>query len=315
MHCCRTRTSTRAEVEGRGPGWPTVLGLLLVVLTFSVVHPLQLMMVPLAFLLVALPPRRPGLLLFGAVLLALSFAGPQGSMWSVERGWSLLLAGYFVLATVAWPASSFTTRAVTATAAAAATAAGIIAIVGGWEPLDLMVGERYREVAESMGQSWPGGLSNRSEVVELASELPARLFPAFLAVGSMAALGFGWWAYRRLGRVGEPLGRLREFRFPDELVWVLIAGLALLIVPVDSWTPRLGSNLLFFMGALYALRGLAVLAVLVPGMIGAQVPALVVLAIVGVLLYPIVVAGTLLLGVTDTWLDLRSRRRTANEEG
>ncbi len=109
------------------------------------------------------------------------------------------------------------------------------------------------------------------------------------------------------------MGRLPEFRFPDGLLWVLIGGLALLVLPLDAWSVRLGSNLVFFMGALYALRGLAVVAALVLGM-GAQLPALIALSVVGLLLYPIVVAGTLLLGVTDTWLDLRSGRVT-NEEG
>ena len=299
----------------RGPGWPTVLGLLLVVLTFSVVHPLQLMMVPLALLLVALPPRRPGLLVFAALLGALAFVGPQGDLWSLERGWSLLLGAYFVLATVAWPRRSFTARAVAATVVTAATAAAMIAALGGWHSLDAMIAARYREVAEAMGQSWPGGLANAQTAVELAAEVPARLFPAFLSVGSLAGLAVAWWGYRRLARRGEPLGRLREFRFPDTMVWVLIAGVALLVVPVDGWGMRLGSNLVFFMGALYALRGLAVTAVLVSGAVGAQLPLMLALAVVGLLLYPVVVAGMLLLGVTDTWLDLRSGRRTANEEG
>jgi hypothetical protein len=74
-------------------------------------------------------------------------------------------------------------------------------------------------------------------------------------------------------------------------------------------------NLVVFMGALYALRGLGVMVDLVVGMVGSNVAVLVVLAVVAVLLYPIVVAGTLLLGVTDTWLDLRSGRRVVNDEG
>ncbi|MEJ2504602.1 MAG: DUF2232 domain-containing protein [Gemmatimonadota bacterium] len=301
-------------MDTRGPGWPTVLGLLLVVLTFSVVHPLQLMMVPLALLLFGLPPRRFGLLVFGAVLAVLAFVGPRGLLWSVERGWSLLLGGYFVLVTVAWPREAFTTRALAATGGAAVTAAVIIGVLGGWDSLDMTIARHYRDVAQQMAATWPGGLENSADVVELAAELPARLFPGFLAVGSVAGLAVAWWGYRRLARQGEPMRRLPEFRFPDALVWVLIAGIALLLVPVTGWAPRLGSNLVFFMGALYALRGFAVLAALIPAMVGAQLPAMLVLGAVGLLLYPIVVAGTLLLGVTDTWLDLRSGSRLANED-
>jgi hypothetical protein len=300
-------------VSRRGPGWGTVLGLTLVVLTFSVIHPLQLMMVPLAFLLVALPPRHPRLLAFAVVLVALAFLGPRGPMWAVERGWALLLSGWFVLSVMAWPRGSFVMRAVTAIGATVLTGGGLIALLGGWAELDYTIASNYRAMAEAMAAAWPAELVNGDGVVELAASLPAKLFPAFLAVGSLAALAVAWWGYRRLSARGQPLGRLTEFRFPDALVWILIVGLTLLLLPLDDWAPRVGSNLVFFMGALYALRGLAVLVALVLGLVGPQLPVLIVLGLVGIFLYPIVVAGTLLLGVTDTWLDLRSGRRAKDD--
>ncbi len=299
----------------RGPGWPTVLGLILVVLTFSVVDPLQLLMLPLAMLLVALPPRRLSLLLFAAVLVVLSFAGPHGPLWAVERGWSLVLGAYFVAAALLWPSRPFLVRGLAATGAAAVTAGVMIAALGRWAELDWMIASHFREVAQAMAGSWPGGLANAEEVVEVAATVPARLFPAFVGVASLSALGVGWWGYRRLTQRGQALSGLAQFRFPDPLLWVLIVGLVLTILPLAGWGERVGSNLLFFMSALYALRGLGVLTALVVGMTGPQLPVLLVLGVVGVLLYPIVVAGTLLLGVTDTWLDLRSGRGTANEEG
>lgn len=299
----------------RGSRWAAGLLLLLVVLTFSVVQPIQLVMVPAALLLIALPPRRPAMLAAAGVLAVLAFVGArQDPLWYVGRGWSLLLGGWFIVAGLVWPRKGFTPRALVATAAAAATATMIVVALGGWSELDWTIASHYREVAEAMRQAWPA-LAQSDEVVRQAAELPARLFPALLAVASMAALGVAWILYRIMGRQGEPLGRLAEFRFPDGLVWVLIAGLALLIVPAAGWTTRLGSNLVFFMGALYALRGLAVLTAVILALVGPQVPVLVVLGVVGVILYPIVVAGTLLLGVTDTWLDLRSGRRALNDEG
>ncbi|MDX1675203.1 MAG: DUF2232 domain-containing protein [Longimicrobiales bacterium] len=296
----------------RGPGWPAVLGLTLVVITFAVVHPLQLMLVPMAMVLVALPPREPRLLLFAGLLLAVVFAGPRGALWSVERGWALLLGGWFIVTVLAWPSASFVARAVTATGATTATGAALIALFGRWGELDWAIASQYRELAGRLAESWPGGVS--PAVVDLAATIQGRLFPAFLAVASVAALGVAWWTYGRLARHGNPLGRLTQFRFPDVLLWVLIAGIALLVIPVGGWSERLGSNLVFFMGALYALRGLAVVVALVLGLVGTQLPVLIALAVVGVLLYPIVVAGTLLLGVTDTWLDLRSGG-VVNEDG
>ncbi len=304
-------------MTARRPRWTTALLLTIVVLTFSVVHPIQLIMVPIAMLLLGLPPRRPAMIAVAAVLAALVFLGAgQDALWYAGRGWSLLLGGWFILAIVLLPGSGFTLRALAATAAAAGSAAVIVAVLGGWSELDWTIALHYREVAEAMRQAWPA-LAESDAVVRQAAELPARLFPALLGVASVAALGVSWTVYRAMARQGEPLGRLAEFRFPDALVWVLIAGLGLLVLPMAGaagWAPRLGSNLVFFMGALYALRGLAVLVAVILALVGPQVPVLVVLGVVGVVLYPIVVAGTLLLGVTDTWLDLRSGRRALNDE-
>lgn len=299
----------------RGPGWPTVLGLVLVTITFSVVNPVQLVAIPLALLLIGLPPRPARAVVMAAALVALVFVGARGSFWYAERGWALLLAGWFVLAVVAWPGASFIARAVAATGAAVASSALVIGVRGGWAELDHNIASHYREVAASVGRSWPGAPVDADRFMVWAGELPARLFPSLLGIASLAALALAWWLYRRLTGAGRPLGTLVEFRFPDALVWVLIGGLVLLLAPAADWVSRAGANLVMFMGALYALRGFGVTVALVVGLVGSKVVVLVALGLVALLLYPIVVAGTLLLGVTDTWLDLRSGRRAANEEG
>jgi hypothetical protein len=300
---------------GRGPGWPTVLGLVLVAMTFSVVDPVQLVAIPLALLLVGLPPRPVRVVVMAAALVALVFIGARSSFWYAERGWTLLVAGWFVLAVVVWPGASFIARAVAATGAAAVSSALVIAVRGGWAELDHTIASHYREVAVSIGRSWPGAPLDAERFMVWAGEFPARVFPSLLGIASLAALALAWWLYRRLTGAGEPLGTLVEFRFPDALVWVLIVGLVLLLAPSSDSASRAGANLVMFMGALYALRGLGVTVALVLALVGSKVMVLVALGLVALLLYPIVVAGTLLLGVTDTWLDLRSGRRAANEEG
>lgn len=302
-------------MTGRGPGWPTVLGLMAAVMTFAVVHPLQLVAVPLALLLIALPPWVPTRLVLGLGLGLLAFMGPRGPLWHAEHGWTLLLGGWFILAVLAWPRGSFVQRAVAAVAATTASGGVIVLLAGGWFELDITVASHYREVADGLGRALPVGGGNAEVLVERAAELPARFFPALLAISSVAALGVAWWIYRRVSPEASALGRLPEFRFPDGWLWALIGGLALLLVPVGDGGARLGSNLVFFMGALYALRGLAVLVALVVATVGPHVLTLVALTVLGLILYPIVVASTLLLGVTDTWLDLRSAGRTVNDEG
>jgi hypothetical protein len=288
---------------------------MLVAITFPVVNPLQLMLIPLALLLVALPPRRPGSLVLALAVVTLAFLGPRGTLWHVERGWALLLGGWFIVAVVLWPGASLTARAVAATGAAVASAAALIMVRDGWAALDETIAAHYGALAEGVARSWPGGRVDNVTLLVWTGEVPARLFPALTAIGSVAALAVAWWASGRLTGSARPVGRLTEFRFPDALVWLLIAGLALILVPTAEWAPRLGLNLVVFMGGLYAVRGLGVMVDLVVGMVGSNVAVLAVLAVVALLLYPIVVAGTVLLGVTDTWLDLRSSRRAVNDEG
>jgi hypothetical protein len=302
-------------VGGRGPGWPTVLGLLLVVVTFSVVNPIQLVAIPLVLLLTALPPRSPRTLLLALALAILVFVGPRGTLWYMERGWSLLLAGWFVVAVVAWPRASFSARAVAATGAAMASAAAIIVVQGGWAPLDHTIAGHYREGAELVGRLWPAERGGADVIVDWTGEVSARLFPGLAAIGSMAALAVAWWLSGRFSGAPRRFGTLTEFRFPDALVWVLIGGLVLVLAPLAAWAPRLGLNLVVFMGALYALRGLGVVVALVWSMVGSHLGLLVALGLVAIFLYPIVVAGTLLVGIADTWLDLRSGRRAVNDAG
>jgi hypothetical protein len=302
-------------VTGRGPAWPTVLGLVAVAITFPVVNPIQLVLIPLALMLVALPPRSRRSLLIAVALGLLAFLGPRGSLWYMERGWALLLGGWFIAAVLVWPRASLTVRAVAATAATAASAAAAITLRRGWAAVDETIAAHYRTVAEGVSRTWPGGRVDGDMLLTWTGEVPARLFPSLTAIGSVAALAVAWWASGRWTSAPRPLGRLTEFRFPDSLVWVLIVGLALALMPMAEWAPRLGLNLVVFMGALYALRGLGVMVELVVGMVGSHVAVLVVLAVVALLLYPIVLAGTVLLGITDTWLDLRAGRRSANDEG
>jgi uncharacterized membrane protein len=150
-------------------------------------------------------------------------------------------------------------------------------------------------------------------VVYDAADFQAMLYPALLALASIAALAVAWWAYRRLAvRDVSPLGRLRDFSFNDGLAWVLIAGALLLLLPLNDPAARTGSNLLAFMAALYALRGVAVLLVIggVPGPLGIAFGALLVL-----FLYPIVMAAAVVVGLSDTWLDIRTRRRVPSDSG
>jgi hypothetical protein len=135
----------------------------------------------------------------------------------------------------------------------------------------------------------------------------APLYPSLLALESLAVLALAWALYHRVSRarIGPPLAPLREFRFNDQLVWGLVAGITAVAVPTLSAFRTVGLNLLVFFGALYALRGLGVLTwFFAPGRL--MVTMTIALAI---FMWPILGVFALGIGLGDTWLDWRSRPR------
>ncbi len=86
-----------------GRGWGTLLALTLAALTFWVsADPLALIGLPLALVLVALPPRRPAQLVLAVLALFLALGGtPSDPIWQFERGWALLLGAWFVVLVLA----------------------------------------------------------------------------------------------------------------------------------------------------------------------------------------------------------------------
>jgi hypothetical protein len=148
------------------------------------------------------------------------------------------------------------------------------------------------------------------------SDIGMATFPALLALESLATLALAWATYHRLARtrLGVPLAPLRDFRFNDQLVWGLIVGIVILLLPTLATWRGVGRNLVVFFGALYAVRGLGVLAwFLAPGALTLS------LAVGGVMLWlPFLQAAALLgflalgitalgLGLGDTWADWRRR--------
>ena len=304
-------------------GWGAVVGLALLAAALSVVHPALLMFLPLALMLLALPPRRLPLIVLGMVLVAVAVIGPREDvLWYAERGWAMLLGAWFIVMVVALPRASFMSRGLAATGAAVASAALVfLANPRGWQSLNWTVGRRLRDGAADVATVWnaqrtttaaadsAGFQQQVSEAIYRAADLQAELYPSLLALASLASLAVGWWMFRRLAdREARPLGRLREFRFRDELVWMLIAALFLLVLPLGGSGRWWGSNVLTFMLALYGVRGAAVILTLATGR-GPMTLFLGALALI--FLYPLVMAATLLVGVSDTWLDLRSRTQRA----
>ncbi len=147
-----------------------------------------------------------------------------------------------------------------------------------------------------------------------SSRPPTALVPSLLVLESLAALALAWTLWHRLvrDRLGPPLGALSSFVFNDQLVWGLVAGASLVLLPSLGPWKTLGLNLLVVFGALYALRGVGVLLWWLPDRY-AVVPLLLLLVCIP-LLGPVLVLATVAvlalgLGLGDTWRDFRRSAR------
>lgn len=271
----------------------------------------------------------------GLVLLRPTAVPNDGQFHDMVRGWALLAAGAFGMVSLAakrWP---FFVRALLAVSMAFVVALTLsLGRASGLDQTRRTIAEQFasrndsyirplRQIVESPPPQFREFLtryhvndamvSETEESLRLTSRFAVWAFPALLLLETLAALALAWALYHRLNRsrIGAPLGALREFRFNDQLVWGLVAGLAIVMLPSLSSARALGINLLVFFGALYAIRGLGVLLWFM-GQLGAAIGLLVgLLLLMSPLLGPAAIVGVpammLGLGLGDTWLDWRRR--------
>ena len=262
-----------------------------------------------------------------AVWMLLQPAGPPGTAYDqMARAWAIVLSASFGLLSLLSSVTPFFVRALASVGVTLGVALTIaLSSPSGIARFQHAGGEEFmRRTAVTLGrfqekwdtEQWKN-LTARAPLLQAADdwtvdierELPKHtipLIPALLALESLAALGLAWGVYHRLSavRIGPALGPLTEFRFNDQLIWALAVGLTLSLLPAFSDGRNAGFNLLLFFGALYAVRGLGVLAWISKG----RYVFIIVLSLIpqGVLLLGVL---ALALGLGDTWLDLRRRAR------
>jgi hypothetical protein len=261
---------------------------------------------------------------------------PASAFFNLVRGWSLLLAGSFGLVCLFGTGRPFFSRAL----GASAMALTLVLLMSSKGPLTparaqlAVQAEFARRNAEILGtfratlRQYPEVVKSMPQVASLPTEMEGQLrtladtgtglFPSLLLLESLIALALAWGTYHRISRtrLGAPLGFLKDFRFNDQFVWGLIAGLTIVFVPALHSLDGTGRNLLVFFGALYAIRGFGVLSwFLAPGALAAALlvgfamlwwPVLNAVAVLGFMLLALAAFG---LGLGDTWADWRSRAR------
>lgn len=254
-----------------------------------------------------------------------------GAFTLLAAGWSVIVAAVFGALTIGGVGERFLPRALMAVGASlvVGTLVAVIAsggVAGAWEVLTAEI-DRRASLSQAQWQLLTGSdawldlvretpdaqrISNEVERQLAAAPATGRLlFPALLALESLATLAIAWAVYHRIGRarLGPPLARLRDFRFDDALVWGVIAGMVLVVLMGAGPYRAVGINLLVFFGALYALRGLGVMLwFLAPGRWMS-----VVFVIFTVLFWYLVGAVAVGVGLGDTWFDWRRRVRPKSQ--
>ena len=259
-----------------------------------------------------------------------------GTFDNLVRGWSLVLAGAFGLLCLVRLQHTFFGRALTAVGLALLLVLGLgvkgpftatrarqtVQVELARRNTESMttfrgIAQQYPEATKSMPQLGTM-LDDLEQQLRATSAAGVGLAPSLLLLQSLTALALAWATYHRIARtrIGAPLGPLRDFRFNDQLVWGLIAGLAIVFVPALDFLDAAGRNLLVFFGALYAIRGFGVLSwFLAPGALAVMLmvgfamlwlPVLTPVAVLGFMLLALAAFG---LGLGDTWADWRRRAR------
>lgn len=253
--------------------------------------------------------------------------GSSSYGWLV-RGWAVLLPGVFGFFCLARPQKGFFSQALPAVAVSLVL--GLVALVATSTPVASHLGQTVLAEYAGRGNQWtvmierltatkewseylansPEAQTLKQQVLTEYGRMPARsltVLPAMLALESMAVLAVAWVLYQRLARVriGPPLAPLRSFRFNDQLIWGLVVGITIVVLPSFADLRAVGVNLLVFFGALYVVRGLGVIS----WMLAPRRWTRALIVAVGLLAWQLLATMALALGVGDTWLDWRNRAR------
>jgi uncharacterized protein YybS (DUF2232 family) len=199
--------------------------------------------------------------------------------------------------------STVTSSALIASLIAAALSVALIlntAEIASWRQMEkeaLALHEHWQKVASSDSESMEA-LARSSHIVVLL--LPGQFILMMLASFFIAVL-----AFRTYGEYQVPLSlgctHFQQYRFEDHWIWVVIAGLVLVLLTRNPGLHRVAANLLFVMGVLYVIRGLAVIFHFIAMRNGGLLMRIlaVLLCLTPMCLFHLV------FGLLDTWADFR----------
>ena len=275
----------------------------------------------LAVLLILSPPLRTHAAVIAVV------AGGLGLAWLLQpaelphqvwRAGTVLALAAFVPATFYTQASVMHRLLLAGTAAALCVSVLFVATGRSWQELHWWVEHGWGKTAQLfMGGVWyvEGGTgaagAQLRELFDSTIRLAADYYPGRVTLQIMTSLALATAAYRHLATAprGVLPGRFRDLRYTEHIGWAAIVLLIVVLVPKLAAAKLGAMNVLLVIGALYALRGLAVFTVGFQALGGGCLNA-VLFSVVAFILLPLALIGAILLGIADTSFDLKRRWST-----
>ncbi len=288
---------------------------------YLVFFPRLFVLGPLAALLLASRPgtfREWAWIAAAGLWLSLSITQPAGLALQTDYAWALIVTAGFVVLMLFGRVSVVTGAVLAAVAAVGLFTIWMDFLGTGWHELQIAAAHQGWEGCRALlawGQSRlaPERQEDLRTTVDTLSAmvaLSAQLLPAVLVLQVIPGLAIAWSWYQRLAvrPFGAPAEKFADFRFSDQLVWLVVICVAGFMLPVPPELQDLLANVIVAVGGLYVARGAAITWSTI-----ATFPAFV-LAIVGLgvlFIMPVAVGGWFALGLADTWVDFRRRFRAA----
>ncbi len=316
------------SVPSESPRGGGGLGLLLVFGAgmFAIFAPIGLLTVPLAGLVLVTRFRRLRAVVTASLLTGISLwwlAQIGDPPDQVIRAAAVMGSAAFVVTflSTSW---SLTHRSLAAIGVAAVgTGALLAAARTSWPEIHWWVESRIQFAAQLVLARMSGdqpGVGDDALVVQLEAwfesviPLMADFFPATVAVQMLAGLALATALCSRFApAAGVTWGKFRDFRFSEHLGWIAVVALAIVLLTKAATLKLMAANVLVVAGLLYALRGAAVawFGLTLTGGPGLLTTGLVAFSVVFML--PVILIGTIFIGVVDAGLDLRRRWPTPQE--
>ena len=307
-------------------------------LAFVLWAPASLVGLPLAALLILAPASRepagwsqPIAGIIGAVSAALLVIGggssAGGRLAAVTSAYIVLTTAAFVSLVLLRP-DAILRQAVRSVVAAGLACALLIEVMWGSEAWGGLAWEATRQASGAMRaivEVAPDAFPIYESVVRFIS----LTWPGMLVLQTLAGLALAWQLHVRIATAGSgaegegegkaearvPLTRFKDFNLGDGWVWGIIAWLGVLILPVSSVLHIAGTNVGLVAGALYVLRGAAIVATFAEAFGVSAVALVLMAAAAAALAVPLVfvLPGLCTLGITDTWYQYRRRLAQARQ--